>query len=108
MAHPSNAQLEVCNGCCCGHPEKGNPKIDEGKVREAAKEAGLPATSLSFPYCLGPCSYANVARVKAGGRVWTFAGVNDEGLRREVMEFAKAPSDGNLGPRLRERLLDGY
>lgn len=101
-----SARLSVCNGCCCGHVEKGNPAIDIESVRRAVKEAGLADSSLSFPYCLGPCSHANVVRVSAAGRKWTFVRINDDELRKEVMAFAKAPSEDNLGPRLRARLLD--
>lgn len=105
MLHPSEPRLSVCNGCCCGHVEKGNPAINVDGVKRAAREAGLPDSSLSFPYCLGPCAYANVVRVDASGQSWMFARINDDEIRAEVMAFAKAPNEGNLSARLRERQI---
>jgi predicted metal-binding protein len=72
----SNASLLICNGCCCGHSEKGNPALPKARLQADWAAAGLEdAVRLRFVDCLGPCERANVVVVKAAGEAVWLAGV---------------------------------
>lgn len=105
---PPAAQLSVCDGCCCGHPEKGNPAIDRKRVAAAVQRAAVPGLSLVYPYCLGPCASANVVRVQVASRFWTFGRINSDAELEAVLSFARDPSEERLTPLLRAHLLAPY
>lgn len=68
----STTSLLICNGCCCGHPEKGNPALPKARLQADWATQGLErAVRLRFVDCLGPCERANVVVVKmASEAVW--------------------------------------
>jgi predicted metal-binding protein len=85
--------LFVCDGCCCGHPEKGNPVVERDNLKELIKEEGLKEQiSLQFPYCLGPCSLANVVKARIKGKDFWFKQINTETERKAVVSFVKNPT----------------
>lgn len=56
------AQILVCEGCCCGHAEKGYDPVPSQWLREQwQKHKLMYEVDLTIPYCLGPCDMANVA-----------------------------------------------
>ena len=66
------ASVLICQGCCCGHPEKGNPEIPRARLEAAWAERDLEqSVRLRFVDCLGPCRPANFAALKTRRRtVW--------------------------------------
>ena len=55
------AQVFLCDGCCCGHTEKGHAKVPTDWLREQWRAHKLTfQVDLSPVYCLGPCDAANV------------------------------------------------
>jgi len=89
----------VCDGCCCGHPERGGPKILPRAlrvaVRRAFRRAGLDGrVRLAYTDCLGPCSEANVFFLYMDGRPLWFRRINSAELISEVVTYAVALADG--------------
>ena len=75
--------LFVCDGCCCGHPEKGNPAVDRENFKELMEKEGLKEeVEMQFPYCLGPCSLANVVKARIKGKDFWFKQINTEKERK--------------------------
>jgi predicted metal-binding protein len=72
MSGNNGASVLLCNGCCCGHLEKGNPALPKARLlADWAAGAWEDAVRLRFVDCLGPCEHANMAVVKlADGAVW--------------------------------------
>jgi predicted metal-binding protein len=61
----SLASILVCDGCCCGHTEKGNPELPRKHLESIWSERGLESSvRLRFVDCLGPCETANLAVIK--------------------------------------------
>ena len=65
-------QIFVCQGCCCGRPERGNPAVPVEAFKMQWKERGIRLrVHLSFSACLGPCVAANtVLLIFAGESIW--------------------------------------
>ncbi|MBI2136399.1 hypothetical protein HYU06_04970, partial [Candidatus Woesearchaeota archaeon] len=57
ISHPEKTVF-VCNGCCCGHEEKGNPRVNNLLFMQLLN--GEKNLKIEQPYCLGPCREANV------------------------------------------------
>ena|SRR3989338_2725038 len=86
--------LYVCNGCCCGHPEKGNPIVKKELFRELIKKEGLDQQiSMEVPYCLGPCRMANVVKALISGKMYWFRQINTEDDIHAVINFLKNPEE---------------
>ncbi|HME87133.1 MAG TPA: (2Fe-2S) ferredoxin domain-containing protein [Candidatus Nanoarchaeia archaeon] len=81
--------LYVCDGCCCGHEEKGNPAILHEFIEDQIKKNNLDIT-IHKPYCLGPCSQANVIKVVLDGKNYWFKRMNEEQDIQDLMEFMKS------------------
>jgi len=74
MSRANRASVLLCNGCCCGHPEKGNPVLPKARLLADWAAQGLEDTVLlRFVDCLGPCERANVVVVKADGEAFWLA-----------------------------------
>jgi cobaltochelatase CobN len=94
------ASVLVCNGCCCGHTEKGKPPLPKARIEAAWKDQSLGrAVRLRFVDCLGPCSEANVAVVKtATETIWLAALASDQEYE-ELAAWAKQSAlQGTLSP----------
>ena len=65
-------RIYVCNGCCCGRVEKGNPKVPVEELRSAWANKELENTvKLTISGCLGPCSMKNVSLIKTDSdQIW--------------------------------------
>ena len=86
--------LYVCNGCCCGHPEKGNPVVKQDLFRSLLVEEGLDKdVSMEVPYCLGPCKMANIVKVFSNEKMYWFRQVNSEDDVQAVIAFLKNPKE---------------
>lgn len=89
-----NKTLYVCNGCCCGHPEKGNPVVKQELFRSLLAQEGLDKqVSMEVPYCLGPCSMANVVKAIVQGKTYWFRRVNTDADIHAVIAFLKNPKE---------------
>jgi cobaltochelatase CobN len=85
----------VCDGCCCGHPDRGGPKISPRALRVAARRAFRRAAldgrvRLVFTDCLGPCSEANVVFLYVQGRPLWLRRINSAERLTDVMTYAAA------------------
>jgi hypothetical protein len=89
---PRPTLLSVCEGCCCGHPEKGNPRVDKADFAHRLQAAGLTNVKMDFPYCLGPCHLANVVRLQVGRSTFVFSRIRDDVDRQAVVQFLQNPS----------------
>lgn len=67
-----DGHLFVCQGCCCGHIEKGFPALPLEEFKRQWKERGIRRRfHLTISGCLGPCPLANVVLILFRGRsVW--------------------------------------
>jgi hypothetical protein len=65
-------QIFVCQGCCCGRPERGNPAVPMEAFKMQWKQRGIRLrVHLTFSACLGPCVAANtVLLIFAGESIW--------------------------------------
>lgn len=86
--------LYVCNGCCCGHPEKGNPLVKQDLFRELLGQEGLDKqVTMEVPYCLGPCKMANVVKAILHGKMYWFRQINTDADVRAMIQFLKNPKE---------------
>jgi (2Fe-2S) ferredoxin len=90
----------VCDGCCCGHPERGGPKIAPRALRVAARRAfrraGLDGrVRLVFTDCLGPCSEANVVFLYVHGRPLWLRRINSAEKIAAVLTCVAALAEGS-------------
>ena len=67
-----DGHLFVCQGCCCGHTEKGFPALPLEEFKRQWKERGIRRRfHLTISGCLGPCPLANVILIQfLGQSVW--------------------------------------
>ena len=73
-----DGQLFVCNGCCCGRPEKGFPALPLEEFKQQWKKRGIRRRfHLTISGCLGPCPLANVVLLQFRGRSMWFHSIND-------------------------------
>jgi hypothetical protein len=71
-----HAQILVCDGGCCGRPNRGFCPVPLARLRARWKERGItPAVSLATTSCLGPCDVANVACIIHAGGTWWLGGL---------------------------------
>ncbi len=119
--------LFVCNGCCCGHEEKGNPQVNNLLFMQLLN--GEKNLTIEQPYCLGPCREANVIKVNikdknqgnfrnvgnntgnnnartagnnAGTNYW-FRRINTEQDVKDVAAFVKNPN--SISSNLRQKQM---
>ncbi len=86
--------LYVCNGCCCGHEEKGYPLVKNDLFTELLEKEGLQNdVIMEKPYCLGPCRMANVVKIVKNGRTYWFRKINTEEDVHAVIDFVKNPTE---------------
>lgn len=86
--------LYICNGCCCGHPEKGNPIVKKELFRELlGQEEFDKQVTMEVPYCLGPCRMANVVKALINGKMYWFRQINSEDDVHAVITFLKNPKE---------------
>jgi len=98
--------LYVCNGCCCGHPEKGNPEVQNELFNELVKESDI---SIKRPYCLGPCHLANVVKVEKDNKEYWFQKINTKQDVEAVVAFTKKGIEFLITHELKERVAElGY
>ena len=66
------AQIVLCDGCCCGHTERGLPAVPLDYLKPIWKAERLnKIVQLSVSGCLGPCDLPNVATiVTPAGQTW--------------------------------------
>jgi hypothetical protein len=66
------ADVLVCAGCCCGHPEKGHPEVPVAWLKEEWRRRGLlKSIQLTIAGCIGPCDVPNVLCITTGrGSTW--------------------------------------
>lgn len=92
--------ISVCNGCCCGHVEKGNPAVHNALFDALIEDD--PMITLERPYCLGPCNMANVVKVGIEQKEYWFHHVDTEDDVKNVIAFTKT---GKMGHLLKKNVL---
>jgi hypothetical protein len=71
------AQINVCNGCCCGKVEKKRPEVPLDWLKSEWKSRGLlKRVQLSISGCLGPCDVANVVMITSSQGTQWLGGLN--------------------------------
>ncbi len=91
---PEVGLVFACTGCCCGHAERGGPKLAPRVLKAAARRAyrasGVTGwVRLSFTDCLGPCSEANVVFLYIQGRPLWFRRMNSPELFVDLLTYAR-------------------
>jgi len=108
-----DGHLFVCNGCCCGHIEKGFPALPLDEFKRQWIERGIRRRfHLTISGCLGPCPLANVVLILFRGRSAWFHSINspaDVGLLYDYVErMLLVESYLNPPPELAGRLFERY
>lgn len=105
--------LFICNGCCCGRPEKGFPALPLDDFKRQWKTRGIRRRlHLTISGCLGPCPLANVVLLQFRGESMWFHSINhpeDVNLVYDFVEsmlVAGSPLDPPEG--LAERRFERY
>ena len=76
---PVRGQLFVCEGCCCGDPEKGARPVPHDIFHAEWERRRLRSkVHLTFTACLGPCAVANVAYLQIDGRSLWLHSLDDD------------------------------
>ena len=69
--------LFVCQGCCCGNTEAGNPPVPLDRFKKEWKERGIRSRiHLTVSGCLGPCSVPNIVLLMYRGETVWFHSIN--------------------------------
>jgi cobaltochelatase CobN len=69
--------LFVCQGCCCGNTEAGNPPVPLDRFKKEWKERGIRSRiHLTVSGCLGPCSVPNIVMLMYRGETVWFHSIN--------------------------------
>lgn len=87
---PMLAQISVCNGCCCGHVEKGNPVVPVEWLKNEWKCRGLlKRVHLSISGCLGPCDVPNVVMITGADGVQWLAQITQQRQYAMLADWAE-------------------
>lgn len=79
-------QLIICEGCCCGRPDRGFPGWPRDFVKARWKELKLNNTiQLTISGCLGPCDVANVVCMMPANGPCTWLGGLSNALQYELL-----------------------
>lgn len=84
------AQLFVCNGCCCGRTEKGNPPVPVDYLKAEFKARKLIRNvQITISGCLGPCDVPNVVGIltHAEGMRW-YGNLSEHWQFESLIEWA--------------------
>ncbi|MDX2266494.1 MAG: (2Fe-2S) ferredoxin domain-containing protein [Bryobacter sp.] len=83
------AHILVCNGCCCGKVEKGNPAVPVDWLKQQFKERKLTKkVHLTIAGCLGPCDVYNVVTVISDhGQTW-LGQISEQWQYESLMDWA--------------------
>ena len=108
-----DGHLFVCNGCCCGHTEKGFPALPLDDFKRQWKQRGIRRRlHLTISGCLGPCPLANVILLQFRGRSLWFHSINqpeDVSLIYDYVErMLLAETALDLPDSLQSRLFERY
>lgn len=96
MLHPLEtkrtifAQIFVCNGCCCGRTEKGNPAVPVDYLKAEFKARKLIRNvQITISGCLGPCDVPNVVAIltHAEGMRW-YGNLSEQWQFESLIEWA--------------------
>lgn len=83
-------QVVVCNGCCCGHTEKGHPPIPIEMLKAAWKKGHINRTiQLTIAGCLGPCDLPNVVQIIGEGVQEWYGRVAGEAVYEALIAWAR-------------------
>ena len=85
------AQVVFCQGCCCGHTDRGKPELPAEQLKEIWKVEKLNRTvQLTISGCLGPCVLTNVALViTPEENVW-LGGMAGEEVYESIVTWARS------------------
>jgi cobaltochelatase CobN len=94
------AQIFVCDGCCCGRAEKGNPPVPRDYLKAEFKRRKLISkVQLTITGCLGPCDVYNVVALWLPEGLRWFGGLTEFWQYESLMEWASECADqGEASP----------
>jgi hypothetical protein len=92
-------QLLLCDGCCCGRTEQGNPSVPlKFLQREWTRRKLGKYLHLTPCYCLGPCDAANVACVLSAGTATWFAHLETQSDYETLFDWAAQHTQDTAPP----------
>jgi cobaltochelatase CobN len=101
------AQIFVCNGCCCGRADKGNPPIPLDELKAEFKRRKLIGkVQLTISGCLGPCDVLNVVALWLPEGMRWFGGLSESWQYMDLMDWASASAAAGEALPLPVWLLD--
>jgi cobaltochelatase CobN len=69
--------LFVCQGCCCGNTQAGNPPVPLDRFKKEWKDRGIRSRiHLTISGCLGPCAVPNIVMLIYKGETVWFHSIN--------------------------------
>ncbi len=91
---PEVGLVFACTGCCCGHPDRGGPKLAprvlKAATRRAYRVSGVTGwVRLSSTDYLGPCSEADVVFLYSQGCPLWFRRMNSPELFIDLLTYAR-------------------
>ena len=97
-------QISVCNGCCCGHAEKGHLAVPVEWLKNEWRCRGLlKRVHLSISGCLGPCDVPNVVMIIGAEGVQWLARIDQQRQYEMLADWAEqSKAAGRMIPLPRE------
>ena len=91
------AQIFVCQGCCCGKVEKGNPAVPVDWLKAEFKRRKLiRRVHLRISGCLGPCDVLNVVALWLPDGLRWFGGLTEAWQYESILDWATATAEAGL------------
>ena len=91
------AQIFVCQGCCCGKVEKGNPAVPVDWLKAEFKRRKLiRRVHLTISGCLGPCDVLNVVALWLPEGMRWFGGLTEAWQYESILDWATATADAGV------------
>ena len=92
------AQVLICEGCCCGHVERGRPAVPSEWLKEEWRKRGLlKRIHLTISGCLGPCDVPNVVAIVTQTETVWLGNISRQDQYQALLDWAVRSK--NLGRR---------
>jgi cobaltochelatase CobN len=101
------AQVALCQGCCCGAVEKGNPRVPVEWMKDEWKKRRLKTSiQLTISGCLGPCDLSNVVSISSAKQTVWLGRLRDFANYAAVLEWALASREAGRALPLPSELIE--
>ncbi len=107
-------QLFVCQGCCCGNTEAGNPAVPLDRFKKEWKQRNIRSRiQLTVSGCLGPCTVPNIVLLNYRGETVWFHSINDNDDVVQIYDYLERllernqfePPKGKLAEKVFQRYV---